>query len=1257
MILANISAYDLVRFVYSAGRFILDDGDLPIPSALWDSGALHASYISEDFLQQHYSRLEPYLQSSRSRVRLAAGKAPIEISHRLILETAFMDSSQLEYSSKLCFYVLPESENPVVIGLPAIVMSFGKIYVERIQQAIAKYSSPTVIQHIAPYGEDLRAPFSIPPYEEAPEDEETPLPCSFTDALHFMEMTPEEAQEEFFGQFDDHISPAFRNATNVDELLRTKGVNVFVPQNWEGIRTDPLELKWKAEMPERMKPRARPVNPRLYDAAKKEFDRLLGYFYAPSDSPIASCLVIAPKATKPFIRFCGDYVTINKYIHTGHYPIPHVQRSLEKIQSFKVFLDLDLVNSFHQFRLAAQTSRNLSVQTPWGQVAPKFLPEGVAPATFVLQEHVTKIFSGFEDWTLVLFDNILVLALDYDDAYRKLEILLDRCAEYNLYLKFAKTWLGFEKVHFFGYDCENNSYSISQDRKKVLSEYSPPQSQKQMQSFLGAALYFKSFVPHYSTLAAPLNEMTKKDHVWNNDTWTPERLRTFEIFKTALVNSFALFYPDYNLVWILRTDASLEGVGMALFQVYQPSPDAEPEYQLILLASQKFSPQARRWTTLEQEGYGVYFGVKTCSYYLRCKEFILETDHANLQWIEASEVPKVIRWRIYLQSFNFSLRHIKGKQNLVADWLSRSHNSESIHALICEDPFVLPQLCMLMQSSELLADSEEYVVSRDIQLSANELFKKVHGGRMGHMGARRTWLALNKHFPGHRIPFRIVEELVSDCAICQKERLGMETALKPIYRTLKTGTRRKRVGVDSLTITPVDKNGNSGANVIVVEATKLTAIYPHAQNSGLEMALALFRFYSTYGVFEEIISDPGSDLTSEIAEHLNKWFGIRHVFSLVNRHESNGVERTNKEILRHLRALVADERVANRWSDPTVICLIQYILNSTFNSESNMVPFNGHFGNDDHTYLRLPEATSATETAHEFVKLLDSDLRSLWETSKKHQQQLIAKRSSGDSDAQNQYQPGDLVLCRLDPNTPRPSKLTLRYKGPFEVITQYKNDVECRHLCMKTVSKFYVEDLKLYTGTREDAEAVALLDFDQYEVDRILYYRGNPEIRTTMEFYIKYKDDDEKWVTWNKDLFESVPYEEFCRKHPPLFPLIFTKKIADQKIREINATPITEVIPGSTVYVDVRSRGGTTWYNSIGLPDSEKLTYVLRCVYGQWMGRAKKKIKISCEVTNEEWTVDHYFVRTYGCLRNFNKQRMVLIDQDLCRQYPLLLPH
>jgi hypothetical protein len=1236
-ILSNIMpASWFVRSIHKEGTIGTDAGNIPIQKVLFDSGATTASYISSDFVSEHFELLEPYIESVKGKVKLAAADVEVAITQRLRLTVSFSDSTGRVHTSEVYFYALPGSHNSMVIGFPAIVASFGSLFIDMVKTAIDEYAGEPS-HELTSLQDGLLDPWTVLPEEEAPEDIATDLPCSFTDALHFMEMSYEEAKEEFFSQIEEHVSAEFRSATKVVELLKTQGVKAFVPSNWEGIKgIPPLELQWKTELPERMRPKARPVNPKLFEAAQLEFSRLCKYMYKPSNSPIASCLVIAPKATKPFIRFCGDYVGINKYINVGHFPIPHVQRSLDKIAQYKVFLDVDLVNAFHQVKLAALTSERLSVQTPWGQVAPQFMPEGIAPATFILQETISNIFKDFDEFVIAIFDNLLVLAHDYDDAYRKLELVIQKSIEHNLYLKFSKSWLGFDRVNFFGYVCKKGSYGLSDDRKQALTAFDPPKSLKQMQSFLGAALYFKGFVPNYSTLAAPLHEMTKQSATWNNDTWNAETLAAFAQFKGALQSSFNIFYPDYSLPWVLRTDASQVGVGSALFQLFQETPSAEIVYQPILFASEKFSDPARRWSTIEQEAYACYFGIKKCSYYLRCKSFILETDHRNLQWIEQSQVPKVTRWRIFMQSFHFSIRHIPGRDNRIADWLSRipddSPDAEPLHAMEGEREVGAPKL---------------------------NLLDKVHGGRMGHHGARKTWTSLNELFPGHRIPFRVVQDYVSSCAVCQKDRLGLSDALQPAYRTLLNADKRRTVGVDTLTISPMDKFGNLYVTVIVVHATKLVALYPSPNKDALSTAMALFKFFSTYGVYERLASDPGSDLTSEVIDHLTSWYGIRHVFSLVDRHESNGVEGSNKSILRHLKALVADERVADRWSDPTIIYLVQYMLNAQVSSETGLSPFHAHFGTEDATYFRLPDSATVTQTTQEFVRLLDENLKTLWEISESVQRRHLEERGANvDPELQNQYQKGDLVLFQFNAKGgPAPSKLAMKYMGPYEVLSQHKNDVECRHLSMKTVHKFDVCRLKIFTGSRDEAERVARIDHDQYELDCILYYRGNPSIRTTMEFWVRYKDGEEKWLTWSKDLFDTVQYEAFCRSKPPLFPLLFSAKEAAEKAKLLNKQAITKVQPGDRVFVDLRSRGGATWYNAIGLPDAEKLTYVLACEYGAWVSPKRLKIKLNCAITNEQFSVDHTFVVAYGSVHVFDATYMVLVDKKLCREYPTIMPH
>jgi hypothetical protein len=88
---------------------------------------------------------------------------------------------------------------------------------------------------------------------------------------------------------------------------------------------------------------------------------------------------------------------------------------------------------------------------------------------------------------------------------------------------------------------------------------------------------------------------------------------------------------------------------------------------------------------------------------VRGKEFVLETDHRNLVWIESSLVPTVVRWRVLLQSYTFQIRHIPGKDNAVADWLSRMYpvpDTASNLSTVNVQPFVTSLQEMTVQSME-----------------------------------------------------------------------------------------------------------------------------------------------------------------------------------------------------------------------------------------------------------------------------------------------------------------------------------------------------------------------------------------------------------------------------------------------------------------------------------------------------------------------------------------------------------------------------
>jgi hypothetical protein len=552
----------------------------------------------------------------------------------------------------------------------------------------------------------------------------------------------------------------------------------------------------------------------------------------------------------------------------------------------------------------------------------------------------------------------------------------------------------------------------------------------------------------------------------------------------------------------------------------------------------------------------------------------------------------------------------------------------------------------------IMAPPPDQFKQENIMLTQDEMLKNCHGARAGHHGSRRTWKLLNDSYPGHGISADYVREFIASCPVCQKVRLGMQDALIPIIRHLKTEAPRKVVGVDYLSLEQ-DKFGNNGLYVVRDHFTKYVALYPVSGPTSLNLAHSLFRYATTFGVFDVLISDPGSDLTSGAISQLNNWFGIHHRISIVNRHESNGVEGANKQVLRHLRALICDERVKDRWSDASVLCWVQFLMNKYDTSECGVEPYKLLFGSDSTKHFNFPFDDLTVKTAPVYLKQLDQDLRLLRSRSLQYQQDIARERTTQKM-PQNVYQAGDLILFQHPKDKPLPSKLGTPFAGPFEVITQVKNDVKCKHVVLGTEREFYVGDVKLFYGSREDAYQLALNDADQYEISHFAAYRGDPLTRTTMEFYVVFKDGTERWLPWSEDLFSTVQYEKYCSSVPALFPLLVRLSATKQAIALLKRTPITCVQPGDEVFVDLRSYG-FTWYNTLGLPDSDFKTYVVLYKYIAWK-RKNFTLEVFCPIFNETFVVDHLFVKQYGSITDFNSSHMILIDTDFVNKFPSVLP-
>ena len=132
-------------------------------------------------------------------------------------------------------------------------------------------------------------------------------------------------------------------------------------------------------------------------------------------------------------------------------------------------------------------------------------------------------------------------------------------------------------------------------------------------------------------------------------------------------------------------------------------------------------------------------------------------------------------------------------------------------------------------------------------------------GKALHLGTRQTWQKLNKHFPGHKITLKVVDDFVKAFPRCQKDRLKMTQDIKPED---KSDGYRTVIGIYAMKFTPADKWGNTAVYVIVNLKTKHVDIFPTPAQTEEAAALAIFTYICTYGMVDTIRSDPGSELAT-----------------------------------------------------------------------------------------------------------------------------------------------------------------------------------------------------------------------------------------------------------------------------------------------------------------------------------------------------------------------------------------------------------
>ncbi|KAJ9514363.1 hypothetical protein QJQ45_012292 [Haematococcus lacustris] len=392
------------------------------------------------------------------------------------------------------------------------------------------------------------------------------------------------------------------------------------------------------------KPPARPSyrmsKPEQEELRKQITDLLAKGLIEPSSSPYAAPVLFVQKKSGE-LRMCIDYRQLNKITIRDQYPLPRIDDLFDQLAGKTVFSSLDLQAGYHQIRIPAEDVPKTAFRTPMGHYQFKVLCFGLtnAPATFqrVMNEAFAEVIN---DCALVYLDDILVMSKDSEEHLVHLRRVFDLLRKNKFYAKLSKCEFMQRTLKFLGHIISAHGISVDPCKVTAISEWPVPTSLKTLQSFLGAANYVRKFVHNFSTIAAPLTNLTgpkKECFPWK--AWPQAELDAFNALKQAISNVPMLKLPDHSKPFQVHCDASLEGIGAVLMQ------DGYP----LAYYSRKLIPAEINYTTGEQELLALVSACQQWRCYLEGVPFTLKSADSMFQ----------VGDRVLLSTMN--LRNMVGK--------------------------------------------------------------------------------------------------------------------------------------------------------------------------------------------------------------------------------------------------------------------------------------------------------------------------------------------------------------------------------------------------------------------------------------------------------------------------------------------------------------------------------------------------------------------------------------------------------------------
>ena len=409
------------------------------------------------------------------------------------------------------------------------------------------------------------------------------------------------------------------------------------------------------------------MNPVKQQYLKEEVNYLLeNDFIEPSKSDWSSPCILVPKPDGTY-RMCTDYRKVNSATKTDSFPIPRIDDCIDKIGRSKYVTKFDLLKGFWQIPLTDRAKEISAFVTPDGLFQYKVMPFGMknSPATF--QRLINNLIAGM-DGIGAYIDDVIIYSDSWSDHLRTIQEFFDRLTEYRLTVNLVKSEFCHGTLTFLGHIVGQGQVKPVSAKVQSISDFPAPTNKKQLMRFLGMAGYYRKFCSNFSTVSAPLTNLLKKNVKF---VWTDCCQEALDKLKAILKSEPVLAAPNFLKPFKLAVDASDVGAGAVLLQEDRNGVDHP-----ICYFSKKFNKHQKNYSTIEKECLSLVISIQHFEVYISSvsSPVTVYTDHNPLTFLKKmrNKNQRLLRWALLLQEYNLDIRHVKGKENVVADALSRS---------------------------------------------------------------------------------------------------------------------------------------------------------------------------------------------------------------------------------------------------------------------------------------------------------------------------------------------------------------------------------------------------------------------------------------------------------------------------------------------------------------------------------------------------------------------------------------------------------